>query len=205
MPYSMLRAALAAVILPAVAIAKPAVSPSEVLSAIQVFDANACGNLAAPTSAAVAGTAVAQASNTILRFALESDAVVVDLGTDAVPWCDVKTGMADLPHSGERGLLLAAYLAGSIRSQLKTGSADSNPYDGWVHMIAVYRAMKNREGVQIPEIEHLVELQSSGSLARYAALTEQKSIDRLKQRYGGTGTAPTRRPSAAALASASPP
>jgi hypothetical protein len=199
----LLRAALAAMTLPALALAKETVSRSDVIEAIRVFDANACGNLAAPQPSTAANEAVAQASNTILHFALESDDVVVDLGTDAVTWCDVKKGLADLPHSGERGLLLAAYLAGSVSAQLKAGSANANPYAGWVHLIPVYRAMKARQGVEIPEIERLLALQASGGLARFAAVAEQKSVERLKKLYGGDGKAPAQPKSAPALASAS--
>jgi hypothetical protein len=198
----LLRAALAAMAFPAMVLAKEAVSRSQVTEAIRTFDANACGNLANPRPTPAANDAIAQASNTILRFALESDDVVVDLGTDAVPWCDVKRGMADLPHSGERGLLLAAYLAGSIRAQLAGGATDSSPYAGWVHMITVYRAMKTRQGVDIPEIDRLVALQASGGLARYAAQAEEMSVQRLKKLYGGTGKAPAPAKPAPALASA---
>jgi hypothetical protein len=197
----LLRAALAALTLPALALAKETISRSEVIEAIRVFDANACGNLAAPKPSAAANDAVARASNEILQFALASDDVVVDLGTDAVPWCDVKKGLADLPHSGERGLLLAAYLAGSVDAQLKAGSANANPYAGWVHLIPVYRAMKARQGVEIPEIERLLALQASDGLAGYAALTEQKSVERLRKLYGGSGRAPAPGKPAPALAS----
>jgi hypothetical protein len=63
--------------------------------------------------------------------------------------------------------------------------------------------MKARQGVEIPEIERLLALQASGGLSAYAALTEQKSVERLKQLYGGNGQVPARAKPAPALASAS--
>jgi hypothetical protein len=79
----LLRAALAAMTFPALALAKDSISRTDVMAAIRVFDANACGNLATPKPSAAANDAVAQASNSILRFALESDDVMVDLGSSS--------------------------------------------------------------------------------------------------------------------------
>jgi hypothetical protein len=126
----------------------------------------------------------------IARFALESDDVVVDLGTDSVPWCDVRKGLTELSRSGERGILLAAYLSGCIKAQLASGKPDPNPFPGWVSMLRVYRAMKIHDGVAVPEVEALVARQMDGTLEAYAVSALQRSRDNLQKTYGGVGDAP---------------
>ena len=187
MPRFILRASALALALAAQARASPPVSSAQVLDAIRVFEANASGGLTSAKPADEANAAVARASNTILRYSLESDSVVVDMGNDSVPWCDVKKGISGLPHSGERGLLLAAYLAGSVKAQLQSGKQDPNPYPGWVAMLRVYRAVKMREGVTIPEVDSLLGRQMDGTLESYAAAAVQRSTDSLRRAYGPGG------------------
>jgi len=175
--------ALAAAALPCPALAS-GVTRAQVLEAIRVFEANATGG-ASPGRAAEAADAVAKASNTILKFAVESDDVVVDLGPNAVTWCDVRKGIADMPHSGERGLLLAAYLSGCVKAQLASGGQDANPFEGWVAMLRLYRAIKVREGVTIPEAEALLSRQMDGTLRDYAAAALARSTEALRKAYGG--------------------
>jgi len=186
----LLLLALASALAAAPAALSAAVSRTEVLDAIRVFEPQACGS-ATGARAAGAADAVARASNTILKFAVESDDVVVDLGPDSVTWCDVKKGLADLPHSGERGLLLAAYLSGCVKAQLASGKQDPNPFEGWVAMLRVYRAVKMREGVTIPEAEALLARQMDGSLRARAAEALARSTEALRKAYGGAKPAPT--------------
>ena len=117
------------------------VSREDVLDAIHSFEANATGDYSGSRHEADKNRDVARASNTILRYSLESDDVVVDLGQDAVPWCDLKKGLSELKNSSERGLLLGAYLAGSVKAQLETGKQDPNPYAGWVAMLKIYLSL----------------------------------------------------------------
>jgi hypothetical protein len=159
------------------------VTRAQVLEAIRAFEANATG-ADTPGRAAEAADAVAKASNTILKFAIESDDVVVDLGPNAVTWCDVKKGIADMPHSGERGLLLAAYLSGCVKAQLASGRQDANPFEGWVAMLRLYRAMKMREDVTIPEADSLLSRQMDGTLREYAASALARSTEALRKAYG---------------------
>ncbi len=159
------------------------VTKEQVLEAIRTFEANASGGPAA-RPAVERNSAVERASNTILKFSLESNDVVVDLGPDAVTWCDVKKGVSELSNSGERGLLLVAYLSGCVRTQLETGKQDPNPYAGWVAMLKTYRAVKMREGVTIPEAESLLARQANGTLEPFAAVAAQRSVDHLRKTYG---------------------
>lgn len=187
MPRLSLRASVLALFLVAPLCAADTVSRSQVLDAIKTFDSNASGSLVSGSTPAQ-DAAVAKASNTILKFSLESDDVVVDLGLDSVPWCDVKKGLSTLSNSGARGLLLAAYLSGSVRAQLSAGKQDPNPYAGWVSMLKVYRALKMREGVKIPEVEGLLARQADGTLQAYAAAAVQRSSDTLRRTYGQPGS-----------------
>jgi len=184
MPRYLHCACALALAVAAPAFASDSVTHAQVLEAIRVFDANTLGGAAASKTAAEAGDALAKASNTILRFAVESDDVVVDLGPDSVTWCDVKKGLADMPHSGERGLLFAAYLSGCVKAQLRSGKQDANPFEGWVSMLRVYRAIRMGEGVRIPEVEDLLSRQMGGTLAAYAADAVNRSTESLHKTYG---------------------
>jgi hypothetical protein len=164
--------------------AAESVTRSQVLESIRVFEANASGDMAGAKPETLKNDAVARAANTILKYSLESDDVVVDLGPDAVPWCDVKKGIAELSNSGERGLLLAAYLAGCVKAQLSSGKQDPNPLAGWTAMLKIYRAIKIREGVSIPEAEQLLARQNDGSLEAFSVEASQRSAARLRKTYG---------------------
>jgi hypothetical protein len=184
MPRFLLHASALALAFAAPLLAASPVSRAQVLDAIRVFDANASGSVIASKTSKDASDTVARASNTILKFSLESDDVVVDLGAPSVPWCDVKKGLAELSNSGERGLLLAAYLSGSVKSQLESGKQDANPYPGWVAMLRLYHTIKIREAVTIPEVEALMVRQANGTLEGYAAEAVQRSKENLRQAYG---------------------
>jgi hypothetical protein len=166
------------------------VTRAQVLDAIRVFEANAPGNLASAVTAQDPSAAVALASGTIARFSLESDDVVIDLGSDSVTWCDVAKGLPELSRSGESGLLLAAYLSGCVKAQLAAGKPDPNPYPGWIAMLRVYRAMKIRDGASIPGAEGLLSRQMDGSLETHAGIALQHSRDRLQKAYGPAGGQP---------------
>jgi hypothetical protein len=184
MPRLLQRACVLAVALATPALASQAVSRGEVLAAIRTFESNATANLTTSKADAQIDQALAAASATIVRFALESDDVVVDLGPAAVPWCDLRKGVAGVTGSGGRGLLLAAYLSGAVKAQLGAGRQDPNPYPGWVEMLRVYRVTKMREGIVVPEAEALLAKQMDGTLAAYAADAERRSIEALRRTYG---------------------
>jgi hypothetical protein len=184
MPRLLLRSAAAALAFATPALASETVTKAQVLEAIRTFEASAVGSLAQSKTAEQEGAAAASASNIILKYAIESDDVVVDLGTESVPWCDVKKGLPDRPGAGQRGLLLAAYVCGSVKAQLLSGKQDPNPLSGWVAMLQVYRAMRIREGVEIPEVEALLARQANGSLEACAAAALRRSTEKLRKAYG---------------------
>lgn len=190
MPRFLPRVLALALASAATALASETITRAQALDAIRAFEAGAAGGITSAKPAQMTSNAVAAASNTILRYSLESDDVVVDLGSDSVTWFDAKRELSDLPHSGERGILLVAYLSGSVRSQLQTGKPDPNPYPGWVAMLRMYHALKIREGVTIPEVEALVAHQVDGTLEACAASAVQRSRDSLRKAYGPVGSEP---------------
>jgi len=190
MPRSYLRVLALALASAAPALASESVTREQALDAIRAFEANAAGPITAAKTAEQACEAVARASGTILKYSLESDDVVVDLGADSVPWFDARRDLSDLPHSGERGVLLVAYLSGSVRAQLESGKQDPSPYPGWVAMLRMYHALKIREGVAIPEVEALGAHQADGTLESFAAAAVQRSRESLRRAYGSSGAPP---------------
>lgn len=190
MPRLYLRVLALALASAAPALASQSVTRAEALDAIRAFESNAAGGLTASKSQDQVSGAVARASDTILKYSLESDDVVVDLGASSVPWFDSRRELSDLPHTGERGVLLVAYLSGSVKAQLESGKQDPNPYQGWVSMLRMYRALKIHEGVAIPEVEALVARQMDGTLESYAAAAVQHSKDSLRKAYGEAGAPP---------------
>jgi len=54
-------------------------------------------------------------------------------------------------------------------------------------MLRVYRAMKIRDGVEVPEVEALVARQRDGTLEAYALAALQRSRDGLQKAYGAAG------------------
>jgi hypothetical protein len=187
MPPSYLRVLALALASAAQALASGSVSRAQALDAIRAFESGAAGCITASKAAQQVSDAVAAASHTILKYSLESDDVVVDLGADSVPWFDARRDLSDVAHSGERGVLLVAYLSGSVKAQLESGKQDPNPYPGWVAMLRMYHALKIHEGVAIPEIEALVARQLDGTLESYAAAAVQRSRDSLRRAYGAGG------------------
>ena len=57
-------------------------------------------------------------------------------------------------------------------------------------MLRVYRVLKMREGVTIPEVEALMARQIDGSLESYSVVALQRSNESLRKTYGGAGVPP---------------
>jgi hypothetical protein len=184
MPRPYLRALALVLATATPAFASAPVTRAQALDAIRAFESGAAAGVTATKAPQPANQALAAASGTIVRYSLESDDVVVDLGSSSVPWLDTGKDLADVARSGERGVLLVAYLSGTIRSQLQSGKPDPNPYPGWVSMLRLYHALKVREGTSIPEIEALVGRQMNGTLESYAAAALQQSRESLRRAYG---------------------
>lgn len=185
MPRPALGACALALALVPSALAAPApVSRAQVLDAIAVYERSSPVCLVPRAAPGGEAAAVAGAARAITRFALESDEVVVDLGPDALPWCDTRRGAAGLPSGGERGLLLVSYLCGSVKAQLRCGCADANPLPGWTEMLAAYRTLRLQGAGRIAEVESLLSHEADGTLTDQAKVSLVRSRERLRRAYG---------------------
>ncbi len=190
MPRSLIRVLALALATALPAFAGGSVTRAQALDAIRSFESGAAAGVTDSRAPGPARDALAAASSTIVKYALESEDVVVDLGASSVPWLDTGTDPAAVARSGERGVLLVAYLSGAVRAQLQSGRQDPNPYPGWIAMLRLYRGIKIREGTSIPEVDALVARQINGTLESYAAAAVQSSRDSLRRTYGtGVGQA----------------
>jgi len=93
------------------------VSRREVLAAIAVLDRD------------VTSKEAVDAATVVARFGKESDAVLITVGAETLPWVqtDAPEGEAKV-----RALLMAAYFAGDIKSQLEKRRPADDPYRGWL-------------------------------------------------------------------------
>ena len=98
----------------------------------------------------------------IVRFARESPDVEVTAGKRYLPWMDTQ------PIPKASSILLAAYIAGSVRSQLESGQAKNDPLAGEEQVIETYRKLQQTNpDLRIEAVEKLIELQKQGKLKEY--------------------------------------
>ncbi|MDD2762983.1 MAG: hypothetical protein PHE83_03290 [Opitutaceae bacterium] len=130
------------------------VSRREVLAAIAVLEGD------------VTSAAAPQAAVTVTRFGKESDAVLIILGPETLPWMQEETAGAG---ATVRAMLMAVYFAGDIKSQLERNRAEDDPYRGWLAVIKAYRQMRRQQPkLVIPEVEELIEKEETGRLRQEA-------------------------------------
>jgi hypothetical protein len=109
-------------------------------------------------------TVPSEEAKTIVTFAAESDAVNVVMGPVSCPWIGNKE------HEDAQPLLLAAFAAGNVRSQLDSGVRKDDAYSGLIAVFRVYRHMKNANPkLTIPEVEKLLKLHRQGRLTEHLA------------------------------------
>lgn len=134
--------------------ADKAVSRDAVRKAIELFqqDPSSVGGLSAASS--------------IMAFAKSSDAVHISISKAVAPWLKSQ----DAPDADTRSILLAAYVAGNVRSQLDSGKAQDDVYAGWQQVIATYDQLRQiNPTVKMPEIDDLKAKEKAGTLRAYAA------------------------------------
>ena len=126
------------------------VSRREVLAAIAVLEQD------------VTSAAAARAAATIARFGQKSDAVLIAIGPETLPWMQDDAPEAE---ATVRALLTAAYFAGDIKAQLARRRSEDDPYRGWLAAIRAYRQIQRKQpGLVIPEIEELIAKERAGTL-----------------------------------------
>lgn len=144
---------IAAVLLPTSALSQEEpklASRDEVLKAVEVF---AKSPLSAEAKSAAA---------TIVMFAQESVDVTVVVSQVAVPWL----GGGKPPKFSET--LLAAYVAGNIKSQLESRTNANDAYAGVQQVLKTYAQLKESDKeLDIPEVQKLVDLEAKKQLKKY--------------------------------------
>ena len=99
----------------------------------------------------------------ILKFAEDSPDVEIAVPDKRVAW------MNDKKVPDEAGkVLLVAYVAGDIQSQLDSGKAKDDPVGASEQVIATYRQLqKSDPKLKVREVEALIALQRQGKLAEH--------------------------------------
>lgn len=155
---SITRRTLAAVLIAALASGAAAAPPSkhEVLIAISVLEKN------------ITSPEATEAAKTIVIYAQQSDDVMVDIGPEQLPWVDEKWGLDKAREQANQSLLLAAFVAGNIRSQIKNDKAEDDTYSGWIFAIDAYKRLRAKGPFRSPAIESLKRMEDEGTLLKHA-------------------------------------
>jgi hypothetical protein len=111
----------------------------------------------------------------IASFAEESEAVTVKISSAVTPWYksekEYKNG-----H-----LLLVAFIAGNIKSQLERKVCADDSHAGLLQLFKTYDQFKKADkNLKIPEIDHLVELHSKNKLKEYLEEAAKKEAKESK-------------------------
>lgn len=97
------------------------------------------------------------------------------IGRKALPWF----GEKDYRHNE---LLLCAFIAGNVRSQLDSGVNANDSYSGLIQVFRVYRYLKKKvRNYSIPGVEDLLKLHKDGKLMEYL-LDEKEQQTHREQR-----------------------
>jgi hypothetical protein len=131
-------------------------SRHEVLVAISVLERN------------VTGQDAVEAAKTIVVYAQDSDDVVVDIGPGQLPWVSEEWGLDKARELECQSMLLAAFVAGNIKSQIKNSRAADDTYSGWVFAIDAYNRLRAKGAFKSPSIEELSRMEADGTLLRHA-------------------------------------
>ena len=155
-----LTAAAVAALAGACAAAPP--SKQDVLLAISVLEKN------------ITGPEAADAAKTIVVYAQESDDVMVDIGQDQLPWIGERWGLEHGREQSNQSLLLAAFVAGNIRSQIKNDKAEDDTYSGWVFAIDAYKRLRTKAPFRSPAMETLLKMEDDGTLLQHARDVQER-------------------------------
>jgi hypothetical protein len=131
-------------------------SKQEVLDAIGVMEKG------------ISGPGAITAAKTIVVYAQVSDDVMVNIGEEQLPWVSEKWEMDEARLKSCQSLLMAAFVAGNIKSQLKSQKAGDDTYAGWLFTIDAYRRLRAHDDFRSPAIEALSKMQADGKLLQHA-------------------------------------
>lgn len=153
-----MRSLLAAALIAACASAGSAATPSkhDALAAIAVLEKSLTGSQAV------------EAAKTIVTYAQVSDDVMVDIGPDEIPWVNEKWGLEKERELACQSMLLAAFVAGDVRSQIRNDRAQDDTYSGWIFAIDAYNRLRAKGAFSSPSIDSLSRMQADGTLLSHA-------------------------------------
>src|SRR4051812_30867432 len=99
----------------------------------------------------------------IMKFAEESEDCMIAVDEKAAPWAVKK------PPYEQAKVLVAAYVAGDIKSQLQSKKVEDDPYAGMLAAIKVYNKLRETDkNLKIPEIEEQIVMENKGELKAHA-------------------------------------
>lgn len=130
------------------------ISRREVLAAIAILEKD------------VTSAEAVAAAQTVTRFGKESEAVLITVGSETLPWVQED---APEPEARVRAMLMAVYFAADIKSQLEKRRAVDDPYSGWLAVIKAYRQIRKKQpDIEIAEVEELIRKEQAGTLKQEA-------------------------------------
>jgi hypothetical protein len=116
----------------------------------------------------VSGKEAVEAARTVVTYAQLSDDVMVNIGPDQVPWVTEKWGLDDDRELECQSLLLASFVAGNVRSQIKNDRAEDDTYSGWVFAIKSYDRLRAKEHFRSDSMDALSKMEADGTLLQHA-------------------------------------
>jgi len=112
------------------------------------------------------------AASTFMTFASKSPSVHISISKAVVPWKKDK----DASDADTRKILLAAYVAGNLESQLKSGHAVDDVYAGWEQVLMTYTQLLHiNSAAKVSEVDDLRVKDEHGELRAYASEMAKKS------------------------------
>lgn len=113
-------------------------------------------------------------SRLIMLYALQTSNAALVFSREELHWVDFGS---DNPHTL---LLLAAYAAGNIRSQLNSGVKRNDRYSGLLTLFRVYRALReNNATFKIAAVEDLLVLHQENKLMPHLQKLDEKKPAKL--------------------------
>lgn len=135
----------------------------EVLQAIAVMEKS------------VSSPEAAEAAKLIVVYAQVSDDVMVDIGPDQLPWVNEAWDLDKDREGALKSMLMAAFVAGNVKSQIKNDRAEDDTYSGWIFVIETYHRLRAKKPFRSPSIEALARLQAEGRLLQHARDVHMRS------------------------------
>ena len=149
------------------------------LTAVAFMTCAACGLAATPSKEqalqaisvlekSLMSPQAADAAKTVVVYAQLSDDVMVDIGPEQLPWISEDWGLDKEREMALHSILVAAFVAGNVKPQIKNDKAEDDTYSGWLFTIETYRRLRAKENFRSPSIEALSKMQAEGKLLDHA-------------------------------------